>query len=465
MDEESKSRNTEQTLAHLREILEPGQILRADEVPAPPWETGQGFRGTAMLYPASTEEICAILRVCAEAGQPVVPMGGLTNLVRGCATQPGDLGLSLARLNAVEELDPVAQTMTVQAGVTLREAQEAAAQADLFFPVDIGARDNCMLGGNVSTNAGGTKVIRYGMIRDSVLGLEAVLADGTLVSSMNRYVKNNSGFDLKHLFIGTEGTLGIVTRIVFRLSDMPRSHNVALLGLNNYDAVLLALRRSRRQLGADLCGFEVMWNAFYQKAVRPDGPHASPIGTGYPFYAIVESMGSRSIHADAEFESAMTDVFAGANIADGVVAKSNAERDAIWSIRHEVEWLVRDAHNFDVSLRIADAAVYVEQVTQRVQAQFADALVAAFGHLGDNNVHISILTDGENAERHVAQHVYDALIPYDGAISAEHGIGLEKRAYLPVSRSEAEMALMATLKRTLDPQGILNPGKVVGSAE
>ena len=221
----------QQALERLRAFLRSEQILPPDEVPEPPWATGQAFRGAAMLYPESVEEVCRILQVCSEARQAVVPMGGLTNLVRGCETRPEDLGLSLARLNAIEELDPVAQTMTVQAGVTLREAQEAAERAGLYFPVDIGARDNCMLGGNVSTNAGGTKVIRYGMIRDSVLGLEAVLADGTLLSSMNRYVKNNSGFDLKHLFIGTEGTLGIVTRIVFRLTDKPAAHNVALLGL------------------------------------------------------------------------------------------------------------------------------------------------------------------------------------------------------------------------------------------
>ena len=170
-----------------------------------------------------------------------------------------------------------------------------------------------------------------------------------------------------------------------------------------------------------------------------------------------------SEHADNEFESSMTEIFTRANAADGVVAKSSAERDAIWCIRHEVEWLVRDAFNFDVSLRVADAAAYVESVTERVQTQFEDALVAAFGHLGDNNVHLSVLANGDRAEQDVARHVYDALIPFAGAISAEHGIGLEKRAYLPVSRSDAELALMATLKRTLDPSGILNPGKVVSA--
>ena len=199
-------------------------------MPPSPWETRQPFEGSALVAPSSTEQVAATLAACSAAGRPVVPIGGLTNLVRGCATRPDDIGLSLGRMNDIEEIDPVAQTMTVQAGVTLHDAQAAAARAGLYFPVDIGARDNCMLGGNVSTNAGGTKVIRYGMIRDSVLGLEAVLADGTILSSMNRYIKNNSGFDLKHLFIGTEGTLGVITRIVFRLSVKPSSHGVALLG-------------------------------------------------------------------------------------------------------------------------------------------------------------------------------------------------------------------------------------------
>lgn len=452
---------SEDLLDRLRSALGAAKVVPGADVPPSVWETGQPFRGQAMLYPATPDEVAAAMRVCAEAGQVVVPIGGLTNLVQGCATRPTDVGLSLARCNLIEEVDALAQTMTVQAGVTLRDAQEAAADAGLFFPVDIGARDDCLLGGNVSTNAGGTKVIRYGMIRDSVLGLEAVLADGTIVSSMNRYIKNNSGFDLKHLFIGTEGTLGIVTRIVFRLSEMPASHNVALLGFSDYPAVVAALRDARRLLGPNLCGFEVMWNAFYSKAVAPAGRHTSPIAPDLPFYVIVEAMGSDAARDDAYFTEAMAELFEAGGAADGTVAKSVSERDAIWGIRHEVEWLVRDAFNFDVSLRVADIGDYVEEVTRRLEAEFRDVFVAAFGHLGDNNVHIAVLTGGPQAQHDVAQHIYDALTPYRGAISAEHGIGLEKRGFLPISRTDEEIALMEALKRALDPRGILNPGKVV----
>ncbi len=444
--------------ARIEAVVPATTITDAEDVPPSPWDTGQPFRGRFVVSPESTTQLADVLRICHERGQSVVPLGGVTGLVQGCATESDDIGLSLSAMNRIEEVDPVACTLVAQAGVTLRSAQEAAAEAGLFFPVDIGARDNCTLGGNVATNAGGTKVIRYGMMRDSVLGLEAVLADGTVLSSMNRYLKNNSGFDLKHLFIGTEGTLGIVSRVVVRLTPEPRSHNVALLAANDYDAVVALLSRARGLLGPSLCGFEVMWQSFYAKAVQPDGPQASPIESGYPFYIVVEAMGNEPATDSDAFEATLVELIDAGLAVDGVIAKSDREREGIWAIRHEVEWLVRNAFNFDVSLRIADAGAYIESLETRLSAEFPDAYVAAFGHLGDNNVHISILGDDE--ER-IQRHVYEALRPFDGAISAEHGIGLEKRQWLPISRSADEIAMMATLKRTLDPRGILNPGKVI----
>lgn len=442
----------------ISKVVGRARVIDGADVPPPPWDTNQPFRGDFVVAPGSTDEVSRVLTLCNSAGRPVVPMGGITGLVQGCATQKGDVGLSLERMNRIEELDPVAQTLTAGAGVTLRTAQQAATEAGLYFPVDIGARDNCMLGGNVATNAGGTRVIRYGMIRDSVLGLEAVLADGTVISSMNRYLKNNSGFDLKQLFIGTEGTLGVVTRVVVRLDVDPRSHNVALLGVTGFEQVLAILGRVRASLGAALCGFEVMWNSFYSRATLPGGPQPSPIGSDYPFYVIVEATGSKVETDDAAFESAMMEILESELAADGVIAKSAKEREGIWAIRHEVEWLVRDAFNFDVSLRVADVGPYVDELTARINGEFPKAFVAAFGHLGDNNVHISVLDGDEQA---VQRHVYETLKPYEGAISAEHGIGLEKRPYLPVSRNAAEIELMKSLKRMMDPKGILNPGKVV----
>lgn len=456
---------TDSIHSELAAIVGPGHVVDGAVVRErpPAWDTHQPCNARFVVYPGSTEEVSAVLAACNAAGQSVVTFGGVTNLVQACRTEAHDIGLSLDRMAAIEEVDRTAQTMVAQAGVTLAEAQRAAAAAGLFYPVDIGARDNCTLGGNVSTNAGGTKVIRYGMTRDTILGLEAVLADGTVLSSMNRYLKNNSGFDLKQLFIGSEGVLGVVTRVVVRLSDMPVSHNVALLACDSYDDVQEVLRQSRARLGAGLCGFEVMWQSFYNRVVEPVGRQPAPLGRDHACYVVVETMGSNTAADDATFAEAMEALFESDCVADGVLAKSGQEREAIWAIRHDVEWIVSGAQNFDVSLRVADVGTYVEELTAAVAGRYPDALTAAFGHLGDNNLHVSVVAGDGGTDRGVVEEfVYRTLAPYRGAISAEHGIGLEKRAWLPVSRSAEEIAMMRRLKATLDPAGILNPGKVTG---
>lgn len=446
--------------ARIRKIVAPKDIIPREDLPPLPWDTRQPFNGRYVVAPRGVAEVSAILAACHEARQTVVPMGGVTGLVQGCATTADDIGLSLKAMDRIEEVDRVAQTMTAEAGVTLRAAQQAATDAGLYFPVDIGARDACMLGGNASTNAGGTRVVRYGMMRDSILGLEAVLADGTVVSSMNRYLKNNSGYDLKQLFIGSEGTLGIITRLVVRLDVAPRSHNVALLALPGFDGVVDLLDRARHDLGSQLCGFEVMWNSFYSRATQPAGRQPSPLAPDAPFYVIVEATGNAPEVDDDLFDRSLAAAIESGIASDGIVARSERDCEAIWAIRHEVEWLVRDAWNFDVSLRVADVGDYVATLEQRIAERFPDAFVAAFGHLADNNVHISVLGGDESG---IQQAVYETLAPFRGAISAEHGIGLEKRPYLPVSRSDAEIALMASLKQALDPHGILNPGKVIAT--
>ena len=427
------------------------------------WETHQPCHAKAIVRPSTTAQVAAIMKACHENDQSIVPYGGLTNLVQGCKTTPDDIALSFEKMNVIEEIDTIAHTMTVQAGVTMQTAQEKADAENLFFPVDIGARDTCMLGGNVSSNAGGTKVIRYGMMRDSVLGLEAVLADGTILSSMNRYIKNNSGFDLKHLFIGTEGVLGLITRIVVRLSVKPQTHNVALVACDDYEKVVAVLNKAKELLGSSLCGFEVMWDSFYSKVTQPVGKLTSPLQEKYPYYAIIEAMGNQPGADDANFEASLANMFDSNLIVDGVIAKSAKERDAIWAIRGEVEWLVKDCYNFDVSLRVVDVGQYVDTIIARIRADIPDALVAAFGHLGDNNIHVSVLCEG-NKSTHaqtIEKHIYESLVPFGGAISAEHGIGLEKKPYLSISRTAEEIALMQTLKRSLDPKNLLNPGKVI----
>ena len=456
---------TTDIISILRDIVGDADVLTGSDASerTTVWETHQPCHAKAIVRPSSTGQVAAVMASCFAHGQSVVPYGGLTNLVQGCATTADDIALSFEKLNVIEEIDTTAHTMIVQAGVTMLAAQQAADAQDLFFPVDIGARGTCMLGGNVSSNAGGTKVIRYGMMRDSVLGLEAVLADGTVVSSMNRFIKNNSGFDLKHLFIGTEGVLGLITRIVIRLSVKPRTHNVALVACDDYEHVVAILNKAKSSLGSSLCGFEVMWHDFYGKVTQPEGRLRSPLAATYAFYAIVEAMGTIPGTDDVHFATVLGEMIESELILDGVVAKSDKEREEIWAIRGEVEWLVKDCYNFDVSLAIADVGVYVEQVMSRIRGDIPDALIAAFGHLGDNNIHVSVLCEGNktiHAET-IEKHVYESLIPYQGAISAEHGIGLEKKPYLSISRNAEEIELMKSLKRSMDPKNILNPGKVV----
>lgn len=456
--------DTDETVSRLQALSCPDLVVTDPEKMqrGSQWETHQPCNAKALVLPASTAELAEVMRICHSAHQSVVPYGGVTGLAHACVTAPDDIAIALDRMGVIEEIDTIGHTMTVQAGVTLRRAQEYADENGLFFPLDIGARDACTLGGNVSTNAGGTKVIRYGMARDLVLGLEAVLADGTVVSSMNRYIKNNSGLDLKQLFIGSEGTLGIITRIVFRLDVRPRSHNVALVACTEFDHVIEVLNRLKERIGATLCGFEVMWDSFFDKATTPVGRLDSPFETRYPIYAIVESMGTAPASDDHIFQEALEDLLGDDKIVDAVLAKSGKERDAIWDIRHEVEWLVRDAFNFDVSLRTSDVNEYVQSVRSRIIGDIPGTLVATFGHLGDNNMHISVLPEGDKSvhEALIEKHVYESLAPFAGAISAEHGIGLSKKAWLSVTRSAEEIELMRTLKRSLDPRNILNPGKI-----
>ena len=452
-------------LLQLEEIVGSGRLTTADAVGEFefPWATHDTCRAKAIVYPQTTDEVAQIMSVCNAARQTVVPFGGATNLVQGCATTADDIVLSLEKMNTIEEVDTGARTLTAQAGVTLQDAQDAADHKGLFFPVDFGARSNCQLGGIVSTNAGGTKVIRYGMTRDTVLGLEAVLADGTVISSMNRYIKNNSGFDLKQLFIGSEGALGIITRVVFRLRPKATSHNVALLACNSFEDVVLILEAAGKALPDTLTAFEVMWNNFYEIAVEPQGRLPTPIEPGAGFYVIVESMGVDAVHDSAAFEAMLEVLMEKELLVDGTIAKSDREREEIWAIRHEVEPIISTAHNFDVSLRSADVGQYVDEVEAGIQQRYPNARVIGFGHLGDNNVHVSVLglEWNEATIRGVEDVVYSRLAAFAGAISAEHGIGLEKRAYLPISRTPAEIDLMLKLKSTLDPNNILNPGKVV----
>jgi len=419
----------------------------------------------AVVCPSSTDEVAAVLRIAHAAGAKVTPWGGKTGLAGG-ANAEGAIALSLERMRRIEEIDVASATMTVEAGCILQVACEAAEAEGLMLPLDLGARGSATIGGNISTNAGGNRVVRYGMMRDMVLGLEAVLADGTVISSMNRLMKNNTGYDLKQLFIGSEGTLGVVTRAVLRLRSKPVSQNTAYVAVDAFGQLPKLLRMLEAGLGGGLSAFEVMWPDFYDLVTTPPARGQPPLARGHPYYVLVESLGGDEADDAARFERVLGEALESGLIVDAVVAKSGAERERMWALRDDVGQTNRKGPTvtFDISLRIADMPAYVDEVRGKLLARWPQADIYVFGHLGDGNLHILAYVGDFSAEtRHAVEGiVYSPLAAIGGSVSAEHGIGLHKRPYLALSRNAGEIALMRTLKRALDPTGVLNPGKILG---
>ena len=413
-----------------------------------------------LLRPRSTEEVAAVLKLCNARGQPVVTHGGLTGLVHGGDAGPDDIILSLERMNAIECIDPLQRIAQVQAGVALQALQEAAEAQNLFFPLDLGARGSCHIGGNVATNAGGNRVIRYGMTRALVLGLEVVLADGSIVSSLNRMIKNNAGYDLKQLFIGAEGTLGVVTRVVLRLFERPQSQDVALVAVDSFDALTRFLKHIDAGLGGSLSAFEAMWREFYQLVTTPPAKSAPPLPDTHPYYVLVEAQGANMAQDAQRFNAVLEAALEQGLIADAVIAHSSRERAALWALRDDVMQIAREGVplTFDVSLPIARMEGYLACVRAQLAAAWPGHRCWIWGHLGDGNLHIAVLAPATRAE--IERVVYTPLAELAGSVSAEHGVGLEKKPYLELCRSPGEMALMRTLKRSLDANNILNPGKI-----
>lgn len=426
------------------------------------WDSS-ALRAKALVRPGSTGEVSAVLKLCTELGQTVVAQGGCTSVVQGAAVESQDLVLSLERMNAIENIDPVGRTATVQAGVILQEVQEAVAKHHLLFPLDLGARGSCTIGGNVATNAGGINVIRYGMMRELVLGLEVVMADGTVISSMNQMLKNNSGYDLKQLFIGTEGTLGIVTRVVLKLEEAPTVYSSALVAMEDFEAVTGVLKLMERALGGQLNAFEVMWRDYFRAVTEP-GFHQAPMSRDYPFYAVVEAAGADRGADEEKFMAGLERAMEEGLIVDAVVPKSDTERDVIWAIREDFEAItnVDPTFLYDISLPIRHMHDYTTRVDEALQNRWPGCKLYIMGHLGDGNLHffVSPGIGDKSLQDESDQEVYGPLMEFGGSVSAEHGIGIDKKAWLERSRSDSELALMRQLKRSLDPGNLLNPGKV-----
>ena len=466
-DKEAK-RRMDALLKEIAERVGPANVLVGDDVTARrvDWLTGSPCRAAAIVRPATTAELAAVMRACHAARQPVVTHGGLTGLVHGAEAAPDELVISLERMNAIEALDPVGGTLTAQAGVPLQRVQEAAEEIGLQFPVDLGARGSCTIGGNIATNAGGIRVIRYGMMRQQVLGLEAVLADGRVVGSMNHMLKNNAGFDLKQMFIGSEGTLGIVTRAVLRLQPATPDVQTALVACPDFTALTGLLGHMGRELGGSLAAFEAMWQSHYRLLTETSGRHLPPLAPSAPFYVIVESLGcAPDSHAEL-FARALEGALDQGLVVDAVLAQSDTQRQGLWAIREDIEGLIQalaPLFTFDVSLPIPAMEDYVAEVEAAIHHTWPEGRVVAFGHLGDGNLHLSVGVGSADPEvrRAVETAVYAPLSPLGGSISAEHGIGLEKRDFLSLSRNAEEIALMRTLKQALDPLDLLNRHKVL----
>lgn len=420
----------------------------------------------AIVRPASTAELSAVMKLCHAAGQTVVAAGGNTGLVQGQVCQPTDIQVSLERMRAIGEIDPVGRTMVVEAGCVVQNAQEKAEEHGLKFAVDWGARGSATIGGGISTNAGGNSVVRYGMMRDNVLGLEAVLADGTVISSMNVLLKNNAAYDLKQLFIGSEGTLGIVTRAVLKLQPAPLTTQTAMLACADFAAVQRLFVEVGRQFGPGLTAFEVMWASFYEPMVA-SGRHTPPLPGGHGCYVITEMSGTDPEADPGRFETVLAGLIESELVVDAVIATSQAQADQIWAIRDDIPGLMMftmPSVTFDVSLPIREMDRYVADLTKAAEAEFGETLkLVVFGHIGDGNLHILMGAQPftEATKHRIEELVYTPLQALGGSVSAEHGIGIEKRDWLALSRSADEIALMKTLKGALDPKGILNPGKVL----
>ncbi len=413
-----------------------------------------------LLRPQSTKQLSALMRICHDNDQSVIVQGGLTGIVEGALSTADDIIISLERMNEIESVDELDGVAVIQAGAVLQTVQEELAEQGFLFPLDFGARGSATIGGVTATNAGGLNVLRYGMMRNLVLGLEAVLADGTVISSMNTMLKNNTGYDLKQLFIGSEGTLGIVTRVVVRLYPLTTSRQTAMLAMNSFDTVVRLLQSMRTGLAGTLSAYEVMWNNYFT-AVTGEGGHVAPLARDCPFYVLAEAEGSDPDADDQRFQRLLERAHESEDIVDAVVPKSESERDALWAIREQFE-AAQPAYLYDVSLPMKAMSSYVEKLEVGLKAWRPDAECNVFGHIADGNLHIFVKPFDDGAHHAACDKiVYGCLDGLGGSISAEHGIGIEKKHWLGESRSPAEIQMMRSLKTLLDPRNILNPGKVI----
>lgn len=440
------------------------------------WRDRYVGRAGAILLPHTVEDVAACVVLASEQRIPIVPQGGNTGLVGG--QTPDRSGnavvLSLARLNSVREVDPVGNTMTVDAGVVLQTIQQEADKADRLFPLALGAQGSCMIGGNLSTNAGGTGVLAYGNTRDLVLGLEVVLPDGRIMNGLSKLRKDNTGYDLKHLFIGAEGTLGVITGATLKLFPKPAGMRTAMIGLDSAHEALKLFQQMRDLAGSSLTGFEIMPRLGLEFVTRHLPGARDPLEGEHAWYVLVEvSSGRGEDEAENLLMTAMEQALQDGLIADAAIAQSEAQAQAFWALRHgmsEVQKPEGGSIKHDVSVPVASVPDFLDEAMAAVIAMVPGCRPLPFGHLGDGNIHFNVSQPvGADKADYLAcweemnTLVHGIVTAYGGSISAEHGVGQAKRDLLPGVKDPVALDLMRTLKAAIDPYGIMNPGKVLPS--
>jgi FAD/FMN-containing dehydrogenase len=468
---------TPETLERLRDLVGPAGVIDApDEVAAycKPWRGTYFGRSPLVLRPASTEEMAAVVGLCAAERVPIVPQGGRTGMTGG--SQPHDdmseVVVSTERMRRVRAIDLENDTLTVEAGVVLAEIQRLAAEHDRLFPLSLGAEGSCQIGGNISTNAGGVQVLRYGNTRNLVLGLEVVLPDGRVWDGLRGLRKDNTGYDLKQLFIGAEGTLGIVTAAVLRLLPRPKESQTAFIGLASPKDSVALLALVRRHFADQIAAFELIDRGILELAFAALPVHTDPLATRHPWYVLTEVTGQGAPGSLAEpMQAALAEAMEAGLVADAILTTSSEQAKRLWRLREELPQAQLAAGGsvaHDISVPLSRIPEFIARADAAVRTVYPGARPCCFGHVGDGNLHYNPVrplevepADWQREREAINKLVHDVVVDLGGSISAEHGVGRLRLAENERYKSAVELDLLRTVKRALDPLGIMNPGKVV----